>query len=36
MLIGDFDIADSHAAAVTPIYKGAHVFFTEGQFSPTT
>ena len=29
MLMNDFDNADK------PIYKGAHVFFTEGQSSTT-
>ena len=36
LLMNDFDNVNDHAAAtaaVKPIYKGAHVFFTEGQFS---
>ena len=39
MLMNDFDNVDGHvaaAAAVKPIYKSAHVFFTEGQFLSTT
>jgi len=39
LLMNDFDNIDGHVAAATatvkPIYKSAHVFFTEGQFSLT-